>query len=209
MRELLLVDDHPLFRAGLAQVIAVRYPQARILAAASAEEGFTRLRECSALDLVIVDVVLPGSDGFAALAEYSSERPEVPRMLMSGVDDPGFALRARRAGAAGFFPKTLDAQAILRGLEAVLAGGDFFPHLRSSSAAQRGASAPPKLTPREQEVLVLLAQGLTNREIASFLRITERTAKAHVTALMQALGGENRTHALILAQAAGLVPLTR
>lgn len=199
MTTILLVDDHPLFREGMASAFARLAQDIRILGAETATEGLILLQGDPSIDLVLLDLVLPDMDGVEALGRYASACPHVPRMLISGRHDLATVARARQAGASGFLPKALPVDAMLTALRRVLDGDSVFP-----DTGQDGSS-PRDLTPRQREVLSLLNDGCTNQVIARELDIAERTVRAHITELFQFLGVTSRTQAVIVAQRRGLV----
>ncbi len=198
MLRILLIDDHPLYRHGFIAALQARMPGVAINGAANAAEGLANLDQHPDTDLVIVDFRLPDTDGLATLERCAARHPLVPRVLISGDEDVELARRALAAGAAGFIPKSLGVDEVERALRLVLDGGIYVR--QQMPIAPRGG-----LTLRQLEVLQLLREGRTNREIAHALHITERTAKAHVSAIFEALSVDNRTQAVIAAQRAGLL----
>lgn len=203
MPRILIVDDHPLYREGLISALRSQMPGVETLGADSAEDGLGLLEAMPDTDLVLIDLSLPGMDGFAALTAYGARFPLVPRMLISGHDAPHHVSRAFELGASGFMPKSLPVQAVSDAIAQVLRGEVFVPPV--DRAAVAAAPTPGNLTLRQMEVLHLLGAGYTNKEIARALDITERTAKAHVGALFEALGTENRTQTVLAAQRLGLL----
>jgi DNA-binding NarL/FixJ family response regulator len=202
----LIVDDHPLYREGLASALRTCMDSAEILGAGSAEEGLAMLEQTPDMDLVLVDLRLPGMDGFEALRAYGQRFPLVPRVLVSGVDEAQYVKRAFELGASGFIPKSLPLGAVADAIRLVLSGGVFVPNGDALRPPPAGGAPPDRnLTLRQIEVLQLLGDGYTNKEIARTLAITERTAKAHVAAIFEALGADNRTQAVVAAQRMGLL----
>lgn len=205
MQRILIVDDHPLYRAGLMGALRAQLADVELLGADSAEDGLRILEEAPEADLVLLDLRLPGMDGFEALSVYGARFPMVPRVLVSGSDEAPHVKRAFDLGASGFLPKSLSVTEFSAAIQLVLAGGVYVP----GHAAAEDAPAPDSLTVRQVEVLHLLAEGYTNKEIAKSLDITERTAKAHVRAIFVALGAENRTQAVVNAQRLGHLSTAR
>ncbi|OGA12933.1 MAG: hypothetical protein A3D95_00520 [Betaproteobacteria bacterium RIFCSPHIGHO2_12_FULL_69_13] len=199
MSRILIVDDHPLYREGMVGALKKELSDAEVLEAGSAEEGFALLEARHDVDMVLIDLRLPGMDGFAALAQFGANHPSVARVLLSGYDEPDLARRAFDSGASAFIHKSMTVGEVARALRVVLDGGVYLP--------EPGAAAPEgsPLTLRQLEVLRLLGEGYTNKEIANALDITERTAKAHVAAIFEALGADNRTQAVVAAQRMGLI----
>jgi DNA-binding NarL/FixJ family response regulator len=209
MVQVLLVDDHPLFHEGLASAFARLAPDLSIVSADSAEAGLTLLRESPHIELALIDLILPTLDGLQALALYAAEFPHVPRMLISGKDDAAVIARARDAGASGFLRKSLPLEQLLAALRRVLDGGAYFD-LRSPAPVPHepnGADHDPSgdLTLRQLEVLKLLGDGRSNKEISSELAIADRTVRAHLTELFRTLGVSSRTQAVLAAQRLGLL----
>lgn len=204
MPRILIVDDHPLYREGLISALRSQMPGVEAMGADSAEDGLVLLETTPDADLVLIDLRLPGMDGFTALTAYGARFPLVPRMLISGDDDPRYVRRAFDLGASGFMPKSLSVQAVSEAIAVVLNGGVFAPPASQPGPAA-AAAGPGSLTLRQIEALHLLGAGYTNREIARALDITERTAKAHVSAIFDALGADNRTQAVLAAQRLGLL----
>lgn len=202
MTRILIVDDHPLYREGLQGALGATMQETEFVGAGSAEEGLRRLQEAPDFDLVLLDLHLPGMDGFAALTTYGEHFPMVPRVLISGSDEPEQLRRAFALGASGFIPKSLHVHEVIAAIRAVLEGQVFTPPA-GRNAAPEGEPAASELTLRQVEALKLLGEGYTNKEIARALAISERTAKAHVRAVFEALGVDNRTQAVVAAQRAG------
>lgn len=196
MQRILVVDDHPLYREGMVSALRARLPGLEVLGAGSAEDGMAVLEQHPETDVVLIDLRLPDMDGFGALAAYAQRFPTVSRVLISGQDGAEIVRRAFEAGASGFIPKSMAVDEVVAAIRRVLDGGVFVPP-QGAPRAQCG------LTLRQLEVLRLLGAGYTNKEIARALDITERTAKAHVAAIFEALGADNRTQAVVAAQRQG------
>jgi two-component system, NarL family, nitrate/nitrite response regulator NarL len=141
-------------------------------------------------------------DGFTALSLYGARFPTVSRMLISGSDEPHYLKRAFEAGASGYIPKSMAVADVVAAIRRVLAGGVSVPEA-AAAVEDDGRDPMARLTLRQLEVLRLLGEGYTNKEIARALEITERTAKAHVAAILEALGADNRTQAVLAAQRGG------
>jgi DNA-binding NarL/FixJ family response regulator len=203
LQRILIVDDHPLYREGLMGALRTQLPDIELIGVDSAEEGLKALEHDPDVDLVLLDVRLPGMDGFSALAAYGSRFPTVSCMLVSGDEDPRTVRRAFDAGASGFLPKSLSVAKVSAAIQRVLAGDVFVPDTAKMQLAAAPGRAIERLTLRQIEALRLLGEGYTNKEIARALQITERTAKAHVAAIFEALGVDNRTQAVVEAQRLG------
>ena len=197
---LLVADDHPLFRAAVLHVLHGRLPQFRTLEAASAATLGQMLAEHPEIELVLLDLSMPGTRGFSALLHVRGEYPELPVVIISSNDHPRVIRRAQQFGAAGFIPKSAPADAMGEAIEAVLEGGSWFPPMaaeRSEADAELAAKLA-QLTPQQFRVLLCLADGLLNKQIAATLRLAENTVKVHVTAILKKLGCYSRTQAAVL-----------
>ncbi len=194
---MLIVDDHPLFREGFASALRTLRPAWTLRLCDNAESAAQKCRE-RLPDVVLIDVGLPRDDGFALLKILAAISETMPQILISGRDDAAVRMRARAGGARGFIPKTATPDDVVRSIESVLAGGTCFDPkgLRDDL---------PILTPRQIEVLTLLADGHSNKEIRHRLNIAERTVRAHLTELFQALGAHSRMQALLRARELGFI----
>jgi DNA-binding NarL/FixJ family response regulator len=193
---ILVVDDHPLFRDGFAHMVRVMRPMWNLYFAESTSQALVTLHEV-ALDLIIIDVSLPGEDGFVLLKAMADLPSTLPRILISGRDDMAIRMRARASGARGFITKTATPNAIVDMIEAVLQGKTAFD--------QNIEGCMPVLTQRQIELLMFLAEGHGNKEIRHRLNIAERTVRAHLTELFQVLGAHSRMQALLRARELGLI----
>ncbi len=198
---LLLIDDHPMFGVGFVHALTHLRSGIDARSVLHLEQGLELARNWPALDVVLIDYRLAGDDGLAGLRRFGAQHPLVARLLISGQEDQALMAQARAAGAAGFLGKSLPIADILAALEKVVAGGEHFPPPGVSTGKTAGQSP----TARQLEVLLLIARGQQNKQIAHELGIAERTVKLHVTALLDALGARNRTHLLVLARESGLV----
>ncbi len=194
---LLIVDDHPLFVEGFAAMLKQARPDWRVSTAASADDAMAVLHDRSP-DLAIVDVLLPGDDGFDLVRSVESTWPALPVILMSGRDHPAMRTRARASGARGFLSKTTPANDFIARMDIVLGGGTVFEAATATGDA-------PVLTTRQAEILELLAQGHGNKEVRYRLGIAERTVRAHLTELFHLLGVHGRMPAVIRARELGLI----
>jgi DNA-binding NarL/FixJ family response regulator len=206
MPHLLIADDHPLFRLALVQALRDVVEDATVSEAGTLEEARTVLATRSDVDLVLLDLHLPDSHGLMGLAALRAEHPGVAVAMISAHDDPATIRRALAYGASAFIPKRSDVLRLREALRAVLACEDYVPpELREAILA-----APPpaddsataarlaSLTPQQFKVLVRVAEGQLNKQIADALGISERTVKAHLSALFEKLGVRNRTQAGVL-----------
>jgi DNA-binding NarL/FixJ family response regulator len=204
--KILVCDDHALFREGLELVLGQLDPAAELASVGDAESALARVAADDALDLVLLDLQLPGMDGFAALERLRRDHPSVPVVVLSASESPAHVRSALERGASGFIPKSTRGSVLLSALRLVLSGGIYLPPLVLDGGAAPGPAADPKsaLTGRQLEVLRLLARGLTNREIAEVLKIAEGTVKTHVMHVYEALDVTNRTEAAMRMRELGL-----
>lgn len=203
MTRLLIADDHPLFRLALVQAVREVMPEADLLEADTLMAARAVLAANPDIDLVLLDLHMPGNRGLMGLVELRAEYPSIAVALISANDDPAVIRRALNYGAAGYIPKRADLNAIKTGLRAVLNCEEYVPEdLRAAVAAGQSSNADRELaerlsslTPQQLRVLVLVAEGQLNKQIADALTIQERTVKAHLTAIFEKLGVRNRTQA--------------
>ena len=199
---ILLCDDHALFREGLELVIRGLDEEVELAAVGDAETALARVAADEDLDLVLLDLQLPGMDGFTALARLRRDHPSVPVVLLSASERPEDVRTALDAGAAGFIPKSTRGSVLLGALRLVLSGGVYVPPLLLDAAPPRRGVAP--LSRRQLDVLRLLARGLTNRDIARVLGIAEGTVKSHVMRVYELLDVNNRTEAAMRMRELGI-----
>lgn len=200
----IIADDHPLVVGGLKEAILGAAPGAEIAVAHDFESMARALEDAPETDLVLLDLTMPGVRGFSGLLFLRSERPSTPVIVVSGNEDRAVIRHCLEFGAAGFVPKSTSLDTMRHAILQVLDGGrwtppDFDPNAqpnRESSALARRLSS---LTPQQIRVLMMLSQGLLNKQIAYELDVSEATVKAHVSAILQKLGVESRTQAVILA----------
>ncbi len=200
MVTVLLVEDHPLFRDGFASMLQHRRPDWRLQVAGSAREALETLGDGATTDLVIVDINLPDLDGFQTVRAIAAQAPQTPRVMISGREDAAAQLRSRDCGAAGFISKAWLADEIVAALERVLAGLTVFEPPAQVETESRGS-----LTPRQLEVLSLLAEGRSNKAIERQMGIAPRTVRAHLTEIFQILGVDGRVQAILQARLMGLI----
>ena len=208
--KLLVVDDQAMVRQGIAALLTHDDPSTIVLEAGDSAEGLSLAGEHQDLDLVFLDLALPGMGGMAAIVEFGRKRPDVPVIVLTASDDPQKVRQAFELGALGYVPKSANAQTLLAALRLVLSGSAFVPDLLlrdgpSSRAAGGGSGGGrARLTARQAEILDCLRQGLSNKEIGLRLVLSEKTVKAHVTGVLRALGAANRAEAVRLARVSGL-----
>jgi DNA-binding NarL/FixJ family response regulator len=202
---IIIADDHPLFRDALKQALAnaglnLQIDEAgaldKVVAALEAGEGQH--------DLVLLDLKMPGVQGFSGLVYLRAQYPAIPVVVVSGNEDPEVMRRAVALGAAGFIPKSATVETIRQAVAKVLEGGVWLPPGVSAGGSQDAeadklALRLSTLTPQQVRVLMMLREGLLNKQIAYNLSVSEATVKAHVSAILQKLNVESRTQAVIAA----------
>ena len=203
---ILIVDDHPLFRHALIQAVRYSLPQAQISETAAVNELYERLENGPEPDLVLLDLNLPGASGFSALVHVRAQYPSLPIIVVSAHEDASIIQRAIAHGAMGYIPKSAHPSHIGEAIRQVLEGDIWLPpNLPAANmnfdprAADETALAEriQSLTPQQFRVLMMVAEGLLNKQIAYELEVSEATIKAHVTAIFRKLGVQNRTQAVL------------
>jgi DNA-binding NarL/FixJ family response regulator len=204
----LLADDHALFREGVRLVLEnlVDGPL-DVVEAGDFVQAVAALRAGGEFDVGLVDLNMPGMDGFDGIEAVCRAAPNMHLVVISASESPSDVRRALDAGAQGYIAKTSSSSSMLDAIRQVLSGDTYLsPRLEVASANEGAAGrdqARNVLTPRQRDVLAMLRQGKSNKEIARDLNLAEITVKLHVTAILRALGVENRTQAAILAAKIG------
>lgn len=201
---ILIVDDHPLFRHALIQAVRYSLPQAQISETASVNELYSRLEDHPEPDLILLDLHLPGASGFSALVHVRAQYPALPVIVVSAHEEIPIIQRSLAHGAVAYIPKSAPPNHIGEALRAVLEGDVWVPPNLPISAHDPRARAETDiaeriklLTPQQFRVLMMVAEGLLNKQIAYTLNVSEATIKAHVTAIFRKLGVQNRTQAVL------------
>ncbi len=200
-----IVDDHGLFREGMRYVLEGLGDGVEVLEAASGVEALELLEAHPDLAVLLLDLKLRGEDGFNLLQAVRARELAPPVIVMSASEDRADIERVLRAGARGFIPKNSSAALAVNAIQLVLAGGVYLPP--DMLVAEPAPENVARLTPRQRDVLTLLAEGKSNKQIADRLQLAEPTVKMHVTAVIRALGARNRTEAVTRALQAGLASL--
>jgi DNA-binding NarL/FixJ family response regulator len=207
---ILIADDHPLFREALKLAITQSFSGARTFEADTVDSLLATLHTHREIDLLLLDLGMPGAHGFSGLIQVRAHYPSVPVVVISGREDLDIAQRTLTHGAAAFIAKSAAVPTIIDALQTILQGGvwsapDLVPAGGSrapgvnpdeAAAARRVAS----LTPQQFRVLSMLCSGQSNKRIALQLLVSEATVKAHMTAILEKMGAENRTQAVLIAQ---------
>ncbi len=198
-RTILIADDHPLFRQALKLAVSRAAPDATVIEAGQLGEAIDATRAAGRLDLILLDLRMPGSEGFAGVALLHAERPATPIVVISSADENEAAPRARAYGAVGFVSKTADL-AMLENVVARALAGEIDPIPRALPADDL-SSRVATLTPTELKVLLGVCAGRLNKQVAFDLGISEATVKGHMTAILRKLEVQNRTQAVLAARA--------
>ena len=205
--KILIADDHALFREGVRQVLNQLADAIVVVEAADCPQTLAAIETHGDFALVLLDLYMPGENGFTALDTLSRSYRALPIVVLSGSEDPADMRRALDKGAAGYIPKSASVAVILSALRLVLAGGIYVPPQllqREARAAPTPAATTRKLTPRQIDVLGRVIEGKPNKIIAAELSLSEATVKAHITAVFTALNVTNRTMAARAAERFGL-----
>lgn len=201
-QRIVIVDDHPLFRGALRQALSTAISDVEILEAGSLDELSTTLEQTKGAELILLDLSMPGVQGLSGLLLLRAQSPEIPVVVVSASEDPGTVRRALEFGASGYIPKSLAVDKIRAAVRLILDGGVWSP----PEIPLDGATDPETrdlatrlgtLTPQQVRVLMMLGEGLLNKQIAYKLSVSEATIKAHVSAILQKLGVDSRTQAVI------------
>lgn len=214
--KILIADDHALFREGLRYVLQELEREVAVLEARSASQAMELVGDHDDLDLILLDLSMPGLDGFAGLQMLRKRFPEIPVVVVSASEEQRDVKRALDGDASGYIPKSTTGRGMLDALRQVLDGEVYVPSLsRNPVASEAGGPKTPcaaapngshdaPLTPRQREVLALMCEGHSNKAIARILGMAEGTVKIHVTAILRAMNVTNRTQAVILAGQRGV-----
>ncbi|MCW2291340.1 DNA-binding NarL/FixJ family response regulator [Pseudomonas sp. BIGb0408] len=210
--EILIADDHPLFRSALQQALTMGLGAGvRLVEVASIAELEARLAEKTDWDLVLLDLNMPGAYGFSGLVLLRGQYPQIPVVMISAQEEAAVVVRSREFGASGFIPKSSSLEVIQQAVRQVLDGEVWWPPqsdeaISLSSEARAASAGLASLTPQQFRVLTMVCEGLLNKQIAYELSVSEATVKAHVTAIFRKLGVRTRTQAALLLQQLESVP---
>jgi DNA-binding NarL/FixJ family response regulator len=205
---IVIADDHPLFRGAMRQVVGSLLRSCKVIEAGGLDELTAALERERDIDLVLLDLTMPGIQGFSGLLYLRAQFPQVPVVVVSAHENAAVIRRVLEFGASGFIPKSLTIDQIGSALTTILSGGTWSPPDIDLSAPDdqevaellRGLAL---LTPQQLRVLMMLSEGLLNKQIAYELGVSEATVKAHVSAILQKLGVDSRTQAVIAAAKIG------
>ena len=208
MHSCLICDDHTLLREALAGAIELEWPDTAIAQAGDFPQAWAAA--AGGHDVIVCDLLMPGATPVDGIARLRREAPETPLIVLTGTEGGRLILDLYDLGIGGFVPKSAPSAVFLSAIHLVLAGGTYIPREVLAIASEGPAHAPPdmhhgKLTARQSDVLKLMAEGQSNKEIARALDLSPATVKTHAAAAFAALGAGNRTEAVMSAREAGLI----
>ena len=213
--KVLVVDDHALVRRGMGHVIRECFPDAEIVEAGNATEAIETL-SAHEIDIALVDVRMPDADGLELLHDIKGRWPELPVIMLTSFDHAHYVRRALAEGAAGYMLKDATPEDLEQAINVALSGGgnvlspkviqNLFESMEGGGSEGSPARAAGSLTQRETDILALLAEGKSNRDISRALFLSEKTVKAHLAAIFRKLSVTNRTQAAMAAVSMGIGP---
>lgn len=203
---ILVADDHPMFRSAVVHALRAAIDGCQVWEASSQSTLESCLATTPEIDLVLLDLTMPGAIGFSSLLWLRAEQPDLPVIVISSDDRPRTVRRAQQFGAAGFVPKAAPVEDLNQAVHRVLDGGLWFESTRAERSEQDALLATrfAQLTPQQFRVLMLMAEGLLNKQIADRLGLAENTVKIHVTAVLSKLDCRSRTQAAVLVKSLDL-----
>lgn len=205
MYAFLIADDHPLFREAIMDVVASTFPGSQLLETESLATTLDVAQQREDLDLLLLDLKMPGIQGFEGLRKILALRPTLPVVIISAEDDRQIVLEAMNAGAIGFISKASPREEMVTALQQLITGQVYLPsHIIRQADSQPQKEFPPaalqQLTKKQLQVLERMALGESNKQIAWHLNIAETTVKGHVAAIMNKVGVKNRVQLALTAQ---------
>jgi DNA-binding NarL/FixJ family response regulator len=213
MSKFLIADDHPLFREALKGALKGSFPDAEVFESEDFDSTLAALEQQEELDLLLLDLHMPGSGDLYGLIRIREDHPDLPIAVVSGTEDLTVVSKIMSQGALGFIPKSAGSAQIAEAVESILDGDTWLPSNMAEQVEQANeedmamAQQVASLTPQQYKVLRYLHEGLLNKQIAYELNISEATVKAHITAIFRKLGVYNRTQAVLIASKLQLEPL--
>jgi DNA-binding NarL/FixJ family response regulator len=204
MTTILVADDHPLFREALRGAVVRVIPEAELYEADNADGLYAMADAHPDADLLLLDLNMPGAQGFSALVHLRGLHPQLPVVMVSAREEPAVIRRALDHGAMGFIPKSSNAEVLGTALRRVLDGDRWVPEVADTAPRigpdeQEIAARVRELTPQQFRVLQMLGSGMLNKQIGYELGVSEATIKAHMSAILRKLGASNRTQAVLMA----------
>ncbi|ALS98215.1 response regulator transcription factor [Lacimicrobium alkaliphilum] len=212
MAKFLIADDHPLFREALAGALQQRFSPLELVQSDSLDSTLACMQQHDDLDLVLLDLHMPGSGDLYGLIRVRQDFPMVPVAVISGSENPQVVAKVMSFGALGFIPKSSSSEQIAGAINAILEGDNWVPEALQGEIQyiddqnRELAAKVAELTPQQYKVLCFIHNGLLNKQIGYELGITEATVKAHVTAIFRKLDVYSRTQAVLLAEKLQLEP---
>jgi len=213
MSQFLIADDHPLFREALKGALSAKFAGLEVFESADFDSTLKVLSEQEDLDILLLDLHMPGNGDLYGLIRIREDYPSLPIAVVSGSEDVNIVSKVMGYGAMGFIPKSSSSDDIANAINQILEGDTWLPtELKSKVAEIEGADREiaaqvASLTPQQYRVLQYLHEGLLNKQIAYELHISEATVKAHITAIFRKLGVYNRTQAVLIAAKLQLEPI--
>lgn len=202
--QVLIIDDHPLFREALGTAVTLAWPTTRSREVSSIDEAMQVLDQEHDIDIALLDLNIPGVQGFDGLLQLRTRHPKLPVLVVSGLEDERIIDEAITYGAAGFLPKSLGREVLATAIGTILAGDVYVPSNFNAHAADENARTRDELierllslTPQQLRVLFMLREGLLNKQIAHELEVGATTIKKHVSEILRKLGVYSRTQAVI------------
>ena len=199
--KIILADDHPLFRQALTITLKANFGNADVFEAESIPELEQYLEQGQGADLLLLDLDIPGAEGFNSLISIRRSYPDLGVVIISGFEDKETIYKAMSHGAAGFIPKSTPVPAMLLAIKEVLTGKLWTPDGEFNAKAEHSITSDDKvasLTPKQHKILLMFAEGLLNKQIAYELGLSESTIKSHASTILLKLGVRNRTQAVIV-----------
>lgn len=200
---IVIIDDHPLFRDALKQTLEESFSEIKITEGGTLDKVAAAIQSGADVDLVLLDLSMPGIHGYSGLMFLRAQHPEIPVVVVSANESPSVIQRCLEFGASGFIPKSLEVKRIREAVASVLEGQVWWPADMKMEAGASGDNSSEivarlaSLTPQQVRVLMMLGEGLLNKQIAFQLGVSEATVKAHVSAILEKLGVDSRTQAVI------------
>ena len=200
MSKILIADDHPVFRRALADLMRPLLPSGLTCLEAADRAQLFDFVQHEHLDLILLDLCMPGMTGLPELVAIRNFAPATPVVIISCLDEAGIVTQAINCGASGYIPKSSTMEALSAALKSVIDGGVYRPGAGNMGVEKRGRGGANPLTPRQLAVLGLLSAGKSNKEIARELSISDLTVKVHITMIFRKLGVATRTQAIVAFQ---------
>lgn len=218
--KILLADDHALIREGFERTLSQMDQAIEFVHADDRASVLSQLALHADADVILLDLFMPGVKGFDLLSEICNRYTSIPVIVISGTEDPRYMRKAIDKGASGYIPKSASTDIMMSAIQLVRNGGVYIPadmlqtrsavnprqpHSPSQTRANEIREAASKLTARQQEVLTLMGRGMSNKEIARALEVSDHTIKIHVAAVLRLFNAANRTEAVVMAQNSGII----